>query len=151
MTSDAANPFHMLMADDDPDDCLLFKEAITASGLPHHLHTFPDGEALLDYLDGLFQNGGSPSAPRPDLILLDLNMPRKDGRETLRLIKRDRRLQRIPIVVLTTSVAESDVSLAYETGASSYISKPATFQGWVKLATALSGYWFQLVELPPWE
>lgn len=143
-------PFNILMADDDPDDCLLFKEAINASGLPHQLHTFPDGEALLEYLDGLFQDGGS-SSPRPDLILLDLNMPRKDGRETLRVLKGDPRLQRIPIVVLTTSTAESDITLAYEVGASSYIAKPATFQGWIKLATALSGYWFQLVELPPWE
>ncbi|MBN1589632.1 MAG: response regulator [Pirellulales bacterium] len=149
MAAGEATPFHILMADDDPDDCLLFREAITASGLPHRLHTVPDGEALLDYLDSLFQDNGQ-SAFRPDLILLDLNMPRKDGRETLRLLKRDQRLQRIPIVVLTTSIAETDISLAYETGASSYISKPATFQGWIELAVALSGYWFQLVELPPW-
>jgi len=148
--SDAVTPFHILMADDDPDDCLLFKEAISASGLPHRLHTFPDGEALIEYLDGLSDDESSAS-PRPDLILLDLNMPRKDGRETLRLLKHDPRWQRIPIVVLTTSIAESDISLAYETGASSYIAKPATFQGWIQLATALSGYWFQLVELPPWQ
>ncbi|MBN2216287.1 MAG: response regulator, partial [Pirellulales bacterium] len=141
--SDAATSFHILMADDDPDDCLLLKEALTASGLPHHLHTFPDGEALLAHLDRL-TGAGTSAAPRPDLILLDLNMPRKDGRETLRLLKRDRHWQRIPIVVLTTSIAESDISLAYETGASSYIAKPATFQGWIELATALSGYWFQL-------
>ncbi|NLE38213.1 MAG: response regulator [Pirellulaceae bacterium] len=138
------------MADDDPDDCLLLKEAIAAGGLPHRLHVLPDGEALLDYLDDLFQNGGQ-AAPRPDLIVLDLNMPKRDGRETLRLIKQDRRLQRIPVVVLTTSVAERDISLAYESGASSYISKPATFQEWVELAKTLSGYWFELVQLPPWE
>ncbi|HBO42438.1 MAG TPA: two-component system response regulator, partial [Planctomycetaceae bacterium] len=75
----------------------------------------------------------------------------RDGRETLRLIKQDRRLQRVPVVILTTSVAEYDISLAYESGASSYISKPDTFDGWVELATALSGYWFDLVHLPPWE
>ena len=146
--SDAAPPFDILMADDDPDDCLLLKEAINASSLPHRLHTVEDGEALLEYLERSASHT-DPKAPRPDLILLDLNMPRKDGRETLRVLKRDVRWQRIPIVVLTTSIADSDISLAYETGASSYISKPATFHGWMELATALSGYWFQLVELPP--
>ena len=142
------SPFEIILADDDPDDCLLFREAITTSGLPHRLHTVPDGEALLDYLDDLFQN---QTLPRPNLIVLDLNMPRRDGRETLRLIKQDRRLRRIPVVILTTSTAEHDISLAYESGANSYIAKPATFQGWVELISALSGYWFDLVHLPPWE
>ena len=139
--------FNILMADDDPDDCLLLKEALSAGTLPHRLTTFPDGEALLEFLDGTSE-ASCQSVSRPDLILLDLNMPRKDGRETLRLIKADPRFRQIPIVVLTTSTAQNDIHLAYETGASSYIAKPASFQGWIELAMALSGYWFDLVELP---
>ncbi|MBN2292422.1 MAG: response regulator [Pirellulales bacterium] len=136
------------MADDDEEDCLLAKDALAEAGLPHQLRWVSDGEELLDYL----RHSGSfiqpDAAPRPDLILLDLNMPRRDGRESLRLLKGDPRLQKIPVVVLTTSTAQSDISYSYNVGASSYIAKPASFQGWIELIELLTAYWFKLVELP---
>lgn len=145
--SDAAKIFTIVMADDDAEDRLLLRDAFVQTGLPHRLITMPDGEALLDYLAG---DAKDPEAVRvrPDLILLDLNMPRKDGRETLRVLKQDPRVQRIPVVVLTTSASESDIGYAYAYGASSYIAKPITFRGWVDLANTLDSYWFHLVALP---
>jgi CheY-like chemotaxis protein len=139
------------MADDDAEDRLLLEEAVRDAGLAHRICTVADGEALLDYLGGCDHFRTGQPSPRPDLILLDLNMPRRDGREALRLVKQDRRLRRIPVVVLTTSTSEADVALAYDAGASSFISKPATFQGWVELVRLLDRYWFGLVELPHWE
>ena len=145
--ADIAKTFTIVMADDDAEDCLLLRDAFAQTGLPHHLITLPDGEALLDYLAGDVKDGEAARV-RPDLILLDLNMPRKDGRETLRVLKQDLRVQRIPVVVLTTSTSESDIGYAYAYGASSYIAKPITFRGWVDLANTLDSYWFHLVALP---
>lgn len=146
--SDAIN---ILMADDDMDDCLLLKEAVAEAGLPHRICFVSDGEELLDYVYGLGKYETPGSAPRPNLILLDLNMPRKGGRQVLQQLKRDRRLQRVPVVVLTSSMAEDDIGYCYDAGASSYIPKPASFQGWVDLITTLNKYWFELVKLPPSE
>jgi CheY-like chemotaxis protein len=143
--------FTILIADDDAEDCLLLAEAVREAGLAHRICTVPDGEALLDYLGGCDRYQTAQPSPRPDLILLDLNMPRRDGREALRLLKQDQRLRRIPVVVLTTSTAPTDIAMAYEAGASSYLSKPATFQGWIELVGLLDQYWFGLVELPRWE
>ena len=142
--SDTLKTFTIVMADDDAEDCLLLRDAVAQSRLPHRVHTVPDGEALWDCLTG--ENGVARGWP--GLVLLDLNMPRRDGRETLRMLKQDPRLQRIPIVVLTTSTSETDIGLAYAFGASSYIAKPITFQGWVDLVEMLDRYWFRLVALP---
>ena len=141
-------PFTILIADDDADDCLLVQEALRESGQPHELRIVRDGQQLLDYLrrQGEFQ--AEPPTPRPDLILLDLKMPRKDGREALAELKADRRLRSIPIVVLTTSTARDDIGFCYRMGVNSYITKPATFRGLVDLLATVCKYWFELAELP---
>jgi CheY-like chemotaxis protein len=140
-------PFVIVMADDDAEDCLLVRDAIGETGLLHGLYFVADGEELLDYLccQGKYANG---RAPRPDLILLDLNMPRKDGREALRHLKSDPQLRSIPVVVLTTSTAEDDVVYCYAMGASSFVSKPVTYRAWIDMVRHLSSYWFNLVRLP---
>lgn len=141
----------ILMADDDADDCRLVADALREIRLRHDLRFVRDGEELSDYLSrrGKYANG--KDSPRPDLILLDLRMTKKDGREALREIKSDPRLRRIPVVALTTSTAEDDVRYSYEVGANSYVTKPATFRALVALMRTLSQYWFEMVELPPAE
>jgi CheY-like chemotaxis protein len=143
-----AYPVTILMADDDEDDRLLARDALRAERLANDLRFVVDGEELLDYLQrrGAFAAPGS--APQPDIILLDLNMPRKDGREALIEIKADPRLRRIPVVVLTTSQAEEDIVRSYDLGVSSFITKPVTFDGLVKVMRTLGEYWFQVVVLP---
>jgi CheY-like chemotaxis protein len=144
-------PRTILMADDDADDCLLVQEALRESGQSHALKIVRDGQQLLDYLRCRGEYQPPRSEPRPDLILLDLKMPRKDGREALSELKADPRLRSIPIVVLTTSMARDDIGFCYRMGVNSYVSKPATFRGLVELFGVLSKYWFELVELPEWE
>ncbi len=141
-------PIVIVLADDDPDDCMLAQEALEESRLANELHVVGDGEELLAYLR--HENGYAEpdKAPRPCLILLDLNMPRKDGREALREIKADPALRSIPIVVLTTSRAEEDIYRTYDLGVSSFISKPVTFEGLVDVMKVLGRYWFEIVELP---
>ena len=141
----AANPIVLLMADDDPDDRELAREALTESRVKNELRFVEDGEQLMDYL---YRRGEFADAPRPGLILLDLNMPRKDGREALREIKADKDLRRIPVVILTTSRAEEDMISGYDLGAASYISKPVTFESLVELMKAIDHYWIEFVELP---
>ena len=138
----------ILMADDDDDDRLLTRDAVTEAGLDGDLHFVQNGEELLDYLcrRGKYQPVGS--APRPGLILLDLNMPLKDGREALREIRADPELRRIPVVVLTTSKADTDIGAIYELGANSFISKPFQFEALVSVMRMLGQYWFKTVELP---
>jgi CheY-like chemotaxis protein len=138
----------VLMADDDDDDREMTREAMEDTKMFHPLRCVSDGEALLDYLRrrGRFAEPGA--APRPGLILLDLNMPRKDGLEALDEIKADPDLRRIPVVVLTTSKAEEDVVRSYELGASSFITKPVSFTGLVEVVRALGTYWLEIVELP---
>ena len=113
------------------------------------MHFVVDGQDLLDYLrrDGEY-SGSARTTPRPSIILLDLNMPRKDGREALAEIKGDEALRWIPVVVLTTSSDEQDIRSAYELGASSFITKPVTFGGLVEVMKTWQRYWFELVELP---
>ncbi|MGD0231528.1 MAG: response regulator [Syntrophorhabdales bacterium] len=138
----------ILMADDDQDDCLLVSTAFEESRLANDLRFVADGEELMDYL---YRRGKYPDAltsPRPGLILLDLNMPRKDGREALKEIKNDAGLREIPVVVLTTSKEEEDILRSYNLGANSYITKPVTFEGLVDVIKSLGRYWFQVVELP---
>jgi len=135
----------ILMADDDADDRILTKEALEESRVLNDLRFVEDGEELMDYLK---KRGKYADAPRPGLILLDLNMPRKDGREALKEIKADPELRRIPVVVMTTSKAEEDIYRSYDLGASSFITKPVTFDRLVELMKALGRYWVEFVELP---
>ena len=147
MTS-SRKPIVVLYADDDEDDRLLVKEAWDESLLANKLLCVNDGVELMDYL---YQRGpyAEPgAAPRPGLILLDLNMPRKDGREALEEIKADPALRRIPIVVLTTSKAEEDVLRSYDLGVNSFVAKPVTFESMVNLMKTMGHYWFEIVELP---
>jgi CheY-like chemotaxis protein len=136
------------MADDDPDDCMLARDALAESRLANELHIVGDGEELLLYLRREGPYADPAASPRPGLILLDLNMPRKDGREALRDIKADPSLRSIPVVVLTTSKAEEDIYRTYDLGVSSFIAKPVSFDGLVEVMQALGRYWFEIVELP---
>lgn len=142
------NLITILLADDDADDRMLTREALKESRLVNDLRFVEDGEELLDYLSHRGKYADPQSAPRPGLILLDLNMPRKDGREALREIKADPALRSIPIVVLTTSKAEEDIYKTYDMGVNSFITKPVTFEGLVSVMKALGRYWFEIVELP---
>ncbi|MBD2774487.1 response regulator [Iningainema tapete] len=138
----------ILMADDDEDDCMLAREALTESRLANKLHIVNDGEELMDYLYQRGRYAENRDAPRPSLILLDLNMPKKDGREALKEIKADPILRQIPVVILTTSKAEEDIDYTYNLGANSFIIKPVTFAGLVEVMKAIGKYWFEIVELP---
>ena len=141
-------PNVILMADDDDDDRLLTRDAVAEAGLDGDLHFVANGEELLDYLCRRGKYRQPTAAPRPGLILLDLNMPLKDGREALREIRADPELRRIPVVVLTTSKADTDIGAIYDLGANSFISKPFQFEALVSLMKSLSQYWFKTVELP---
>ena len=141
-------PVTILMADDDPDDRDFARSAMDESRLANELRFVEDGEALLDYLYRRGRYADPKDSPRPGLILLDLNMPRKDGREALREIKGDPSLRHIPVVVLTTSKAEEDILRSYDLGANCFITKPVTFEGLVDVVKVLDKHWFQLVELP---
>jgi CheY-like chemotaxis protein len=143
-----ARPITILLADDDADDRMLAEDALRESRLANRLYMVTDGEEVLEFLRQEGRHAGSQT-PRPGVILLDLNMPRKDGREVLRELKSDPDLRQIPVIVLTTSKDEGDVFLSYDQGVNSYITKPVTFAGLVEVMNALGRYWFQLVELPP--
>lgn len=136
------------MADDDEDDRLLTQDALTESRVLNELHFVEDGVELLEYLERKGKFEQKDTSPRPGLILLDLNMPRMDGREALQAIKANPCLKGIPIVILTTSKQEEDMVKGYDLGAASYITKPVTFDGLVELMKALGKYWVEFVELP---
>jgi CheY-like chemotaxis protein len=138
----------ILMADDDEEDCMLVQEALAEARLANDLRFVHDGEELLAYLRREGRYSDPAISPRPGLILLDLNMPRVDGREALERIKGDPCLHRIPVVVLTTSKAEEDIYRSYDLGVNSYITKPVTFDGLVDAMQVLKRYWFEIVELP---
>lgn len=144
-------PITILIADDDADDRFLAKEALDESRLANTIQFVEDGEELMEYLRQEGRYAGSKENRRPGLILLDLNMPRKDGREALREIKADPRLRQIPIVVLTTSKSDEDIVRSYDLGVNSFITKPVTFEGLVEVMRTLQKYWFEIVELPPGE
>jgi CheY-like chemotaxis protein len=136
------------MADDDEEDCMLVRDALKASRLANDIRFVHDGEELMAYLRGEGRFAEPEAAPTPGLILLDLNMPRKDGREALAEIKSDPALRKIPVVVLTTSQAEEDICRTYDLGVNSYVTKPVTFASLVDLMRVLGTYWFEIVELP---
>lgn len=138
----------ILMADDDADDRLLTKRALEQNNIVNDFRYVEDGEQLIDYLNHQGKYSDPADSPRPGLILLDLNMPRKDGREALGEIKKDESLRRIPIVILTTSKEEEDVLRSYDLGVNSYITKPVTFQGLVDAMKTIGRYWLDIVKLP---
>jgi CheY-like chemotaxis protein len=142
-------PITILMAEDDPDDRLLAAKALKSRRLANELRFVEDGEELMDFLRHRGKFADHAVSPRPGLILLDLNMPRKDGREALAEIKADPHLRRIPVIVLTTSKAEEDILRSYDIGANSYITKPVTFEELAHAIQVMAQYWFEIVELPP--
>lgn len=137
----------IVIADDDPEDRMLAGEALKESRLANDIRFVEDGEELLEYLTHKGRYADPDDAPRPGVILLDLNMPRKDGREALREIKNNAELRRIPIVVLTTSKAEIDIYRSYDLGVNSFIVKPVTFDSLVEVMQVLGKYWFEIVEI----
>lgn len=147
MTTDKSR-VTILMADDDDDDYLLAKKALDQSKLLNNLQRVSDGEELIEYLRCEGRYADRDAADRPGVILLDLNMPRKDGREALKEIKNDANLRDIPVVVFTTSKAEEDIYKSYKLGVNSFITKPVTFDNLIQVMQALGRYWFEIVELP---
>jgi len=148
MQKSNSKPITILMADDDEDDRMLTQDALKESRVRNTLYCVNDGVELLEYLRRQGKYADKAKSPRPGLILLDLNMPRKDGREALKEIKADAELKNIPVVILTTSVQEEDKFKGYDLGAASYITKPVNFEGLVELMRALGQYWVEFVELP---
>lgn len=144
----SGKPITILMAEDDADDRILAKEALHEGRLVNDLRFVDDGEDLLAYLRHEGKYAGT-DAPRPGLVLLDLNMPKMDGRTALKEIKNDPDLRQIPVVALTTSKADEDIYRAYDLGVNSYIIKPVTFEALVDILQTLGKYWFEIVELPP--
>jgi CheY-like chemotaxis protein len=145
---DERNHVVILLADDDEEDRMLACDALSESRLSNAVYCVTDGEDLMDYLRRQGKYAPPAEAPRPGLILLDLNMPKKDGREALREIKADPALRQIPVVVMTTSKADEDIFQSYDSGASSFITKAVTFEGLIKVMKTIGQYWFEIVELP---
>jgi len=141
-------PIAILIAEDDEEDRMLVRDALVESRLANNIHFVEDGEQLLDYLYNRGNYQDKILHPRPGLILLDLNMPKMDGREALKEIKKEEDIRTIPIVVLTTSQAEEDILKTYDLGINSFITKPVTFVALVDIMKTLKKYWFEIVELP---
>jgi len=141
-------PVTILMADDDPDDRQLAREAFEEAKLANDLRFAEDGVELLDYLHRRGKFSDPATSPWPSIILLDLNMPRKDGREALQELKADPRFRTIRVIILTTSKAEEDILRTYNLSAASYITKPVTFESLVDVVKTLGKYWLEIVELP---
>ena len=142
---DPATPANVLLVEDNPADIRLIQEAFREADIQVTLHVRTDGEKALDFV---MLTGDDSAAPRPDIILLDLNLPRKDGREVLAEIKADESLRSIPVIILTTSKSESDIATAYGLHANSYIAKPVSLKEFTGLLKGLQTYWLTMVELP---
>ncbi len=138
----------ILMADDDADDRKMTQEAFDASCLGNDLRFVEDGEELLDYLYRRGKYSDPATSPRPSILLLDLNMPKKDGREALQELKADPQFRALRVIILTTSKAEEDIINSYDLSAASYITKPVTFEGLIEVIRAMGRYWLEIVELP---
>jgi CheY-like chemotaxis protein len=139
-------PVEILLAEDNPGDVKLTRKALEKGRLANNLHVVNDGVETMEFLRG---NGEYEGRPRPDLVLLDLNMPRKDGRQVLEEIKESEQLKRIPVVVLTSSEAEEDVIRSYDLHANAYLTKPVDFDGFIDVVSTLEEFWLQVVKLPP--
>lgn len=146
MNSQLGRPIEILLVEDSPSDTDLTVEALAAAKISNRLSVVEDGVQAMQFLR---RQGGYAQAPRPDLILLDLNLPRKDGREVLADIRADEKLTAIPVVVLTTSQAEKDVLHAYALHANCYITKPVDFQQFMEVVRAIEDFWLTVVKLPP--
>jgi len=144
--SPTGRPIEILLVEDNPGDVRLTREALRDARVNHNLNVVMDGVAALEFLHRQGQHG---EAPRPDVILLDLNLPRKDGREVLAEIKNDEHLRRIPVVVLTTSQAEEDILRAYDLRANCYVAKPVDLDQFIEVVQAIDIFWFTIVALPP--
>jgi CheY-like chemotaxis protein len=149
MTKNTKKSVIVLMVEDDPEDLDLLKDAFTENRFEAQIHSVNDGEELMDYLKIRGKFSDPSLCPMPDLILLDLNMPKKDGREALAEIKADHKLKAVPIVVLTTSSSEDDILQSYALGANTYIIKPTSYNGLVKIVETLGTYWFKTAVLLP--
>ena len=146
---ESTRPLTILVADDDEDDRALIRKAWQKNRGTNDLRFVEDGEELMEYLNHEGSYSDTAHAPRPTVILLDLNMPKKDGREALREIKANSSLRQIPIIILTTSQADEDICRSYDLGANSYIAKPVTFGALVDVLQVLGQYWIDTVDLPP--
>lgn len=142
------NKIEILIADDDAEDRMLIIDALQESRLKNKIQEVENGEELLQYLRNKGKFSDKKKYPAPGLILLDLNMPKKDGREALKEIKEEKKLRSIPIVILTTSKAEEDILRTYDLGVNCYITKPVTFVGMVDVMKALNKFWLEIVDLP---
>ena len=140
-----ARPIDILLVEDNPGDVRLTREGLKESRVPSTLHVVEDGVRALAFLR---REGEYARKPRPDIILLDLNLPKKDGREVLEEIKSDTSLRRIPVVVLTTSTSQEDVQKTYDLHANSYVTKPADLEQFIQVVKSLDDFWFSIVELP---
>lgn len=149
LTGAPKKPIIILLADDSDDDRMMTREALQESFVVNELREVEDGEELMNYLQRLGEYSDPNSSPRPGLILLDLNMPRKSGQEALQEIKAHPLLRRIPVVVLTTSEDEHDILRSYDLGVSSFITKPVTFEGLVEVMKTFGKYWIEIVAIPP--
>ena len=143
------SPITILIAEDDIDDRMLLKDAFEENKLSNELRFVENGEELLAYLRREGKFADTAESPYPGLVLLDLNMPRMDGREALKVIKNDPQLKCLPVVVLTTSKAEEDIVRTYNLGVSSFITKPVTFKDLLRVVQVLNEYWIEIVQLPP--
>ena len=143
-----AAPVEILLVEDNPGDVRLTKEALKEGKVYNNLHWAKDGVEALEFLK---RQGKHAKAPRPDIILLDLNLPKKDGREVLELVKKDSELKQIPVVVLTTSEAEEDVLKSYELHANCYVTKPVDLEKFIHVVQSIDRFWLTVVTLPPTE
>lgn len=141
-----SDPIKILLVEDNPADVVLARENLASCKILHELHVVADGVEAMEFL---LHQGSHTAAPRPDMILLDLNLPRKDGREVLAEMKNDPSLRRIPVVVLTSSTAERDIVRSYDLQASAYVVKPVDLDGFGEIVRAIEGFWFQVVSFPP--
>lgn len=146
METDRGDPIEILLAEDNPGDAKLTRKALENGDIRNNLHVASDGVEAMQFLR---QEGGYADAPRPDLLLLDLNMPKKDGRQVMEDMEADPSLRRIPVVVLTSSDAEEDIVRSYELNANAYLTKPVDFDGFVDIVNRLEDFWFEVVKMPP--
>ena len=146
MTAVAGRPVEILLVEDNQPDVELTMEALEENKVRNNLHVVSDGEAAMDFL---YKRAPYTDVPRPDLILLDLNLPRKDGREVLAEVKSDESLKLIPVVILTTSQAEEDILRSYQLQANCYVTKPVKLSEFIKVVRSIDNFWLSIVELPP--